>query len=51
MGTEGRMGITLHLTPEQEAKLRSVVTQLRVSPEAWRRRRCETSWRCPTTHS
>jgi len=28
------MAITLHLTPEQEAKLRSVVTQLRVSPEA-----------------
>jgi predicted transcriptional regulator len=28
------MAITLHLTPEQEAKLRSVATQLKVSPEA-----------------
>ena len=28
------MTITLHLTPEQEAKLRSVATQLTVSPEA-----------------
>ena len=28
------MAITLHLTPEQEAKLRPVATQLRVSPEA-----------------
>ena len=34
MGTEGRMAITLHLTPEQEAKLTSVVGQLKVSPEA-----------------
>jgi predicted transcriptional regulator len=34
MGTEGRMAITLHLTPEQEAKLRSVATPLKVSPEA-----------------
>jgi hypothetical protein len=28
------MAITLHLTPEQEAKLRSVAGQLKVSPEA-----------------
>ena len=28
------MAITLQLTPEQEAKLRSVAGQLRVSPEA-----------------
>jgi predicted transcriptional regulator len=34
MDTEGRMAITLQLTPEQEAKLRSVAGQLKVSPEA-----------------
>jgi predicted transcriptional regulator len=34
MDTEGRMAITLHLTPEQEARLRSVAGQLKVSPEA-----------------
>lgn len=34
MGTEGRMAMTLQLTPEQEAKLRSVAGQLKVSPEA-----------------
>jgi predicted transcriptional regulator len=28
------MAITLQLTPEQEAKLRSVASQLKVSPEA-----------------
>jgi len=28
------MAITLHPTPEQEAKLRSVAGQLKVSPEA-----------------
>jgi hypothetical protein len=28
------MAITLDLTPEQEAKLRSVAGQLKVSPEA-----------------
>jgi predicted transcriptional regulator len=28
------MAITLHLTPEQEARLRSVAGQLKVSPEA-----------------
>jgi predicted transcriptional regulator len=28
------MSITLHLTPEQEAKLRSVAGELQVSPQA-----------------
>ncbi len=32
MDAEGRMAITLQLTPEQEAKLRSVAGQLKVSP-------------------
>jgi hypothetical protein len=34
MDTEGLMAISLHLTPEQEVRLKSVAGQLNVSPEA-----------------